>query len=328
MSKDEKNKKNDGVSLFSEVLFNIPRHNLVTDAAYRLLSAKAKTKIDTILDQTGFPFPMVGGWSDLVKSPNPPNDAETTQFLADPRNKFHKPWHYVNLPLKAAGYAQAAQDGFTRNDDIVQMIRTCVLELKAANPKRFSHVIALRLVGHLVGDVHQPLHVGCGFVDNSVSPPKLESNPKTIKTKKLKSDTGGNKILLPGAGNMHSFWDGSLSGEIDSITLLNTSGTSEREKLVRKIYEGAKEMGAAQAGTMGLAANTAVEDWVVDWANESRKVAVKAYKNIVIVKKQSNGFKVDWEGKEAYIKRCRPLVLKQMKSAARHLADLLNEIYK
>ena len=323
MSKTKK-----GATLFSEVLFNIPRHDLVTDAAYRLLTTKAKKKVDKILDQTGFPFPKVGGWSDLVKSSNPPNDAETKAFLKDPRNKTHKPWHYVNLPLGSTGYAKSATDGFTRTDDIVQMIRTCVLELKSKTPKRFSHVIALRLVGHLVGDIHQPLHIGCGYIDNSTTPPTIVTSPATIKANKLKSDTGGNKILLPDSGNMHSFWDGSLSGPVASISLLSTSKAKKRAELVEMIYQGAKKMENGSSGTMGLASVTPVEDWSAKWANETLKVAKKAYKTLTIVKKQSNGFKVDWEGKDEYIKRCRPLVLKQMKTAARNLADLINEIYK
>ena len=106
-------------------------------------------------------------------------------------------------------------DGFTRSDDVVQMYRHCVLVLKGTS-NRFSEVNALRLVGHLVGDIHQPLHIGCSFIDDSTTPPTMVFDQATIVSKNLKkkSDTGGNKIKLPNAGSMHSFWDGSLSGPV------------------------------------------------------------------------------------------------------------------
>ena len=323
----ESEEANNGVTLFSDVFFDIPRHNLITGATEQLLSAKAKAKVDELLASVNMSFATWGGWADKIKSANPPNDNETKKFLQNPNNKSHRTWHYVDLPLGSQGYQQAAQLGFTRPDDVVQTIKKCVLVLKGQST-RFSRVNALRLVGHLVGDIHQPLHVGCGFIDKSVNPPKLISDPQIIVSKNLKSDTGGNNILLPGAGNLHSFWDGSLSGNVDDISLLNVASSTKRQALVKKLVTGANKLEAASSGGVGLAAAVKVEDWALDWANESLGVAVKAYKNIVITGKQGGDFKVSWEGKEAYIKRCRPLILNQMKLAVRHLTDLLNEIWK
>jgi hypothetical protein len=320
----------EGPTLFSEVLFNVERHDLITEAAYELLTPEAKAAVDALLAPLHLFFQNSGGWADRIKDRNPPKDAETKKFLQNSSNQSHRTWHYVDLPLKSKSYAQAEQLGFTRDDDVVQTIRKCVLVLKKKS-NRFSRVNALRLLGHLVGDVHQPLHVGCGFVNRKANPPELVFDPQVIKDNNFKDDTGGNDILLPGAGNLHSFWDGSLSGKVNTNDLLAVSASSKRKALVKSLVSGARKLAgdsADKAGAVGLASNDGPEDWAVGWANDSLKVSVKAYKNIVITGKQGNDFKVDWEGRDAYIKRCRPLVLKQMKLAVRHLADLLNEVFQ
>lgn len=332
MSENTENTTNIGATLFSEVLFDIPRHNLITMAAYQLLNPNAKAKVDVLLGSVNIMANNWGGWADQIKSRNTaPNDAETQAFLQDPRNKNKfKPWHYVNLPLKATGYQAAEVDGFTRSDDVVQMYKHCVLVLKGAS-NRFSEVNALRLVGHLVGDIHQPLHIGCSFIDDSTIPPTMVFDGATVISKNLKkkSDTGGNKIKLPNSGNLHSFWDGSLSGPVGGINLLNDSVSAMEMKLVKKIYNGAKKLGVASTGTVGLAALTPLEDLAQEWANESLKIALKAYKNLKMVAKiDDKTYDVAFlTTKEAYIEKFRPMILKQMKLAARRLADLLNKLY-
>lgn len=326
----ERKEKNTSTTdtLYADVLFNIPRHNLITQAAYQLLNANAKARVDLLLGSVGMSAENWGGWADLIKGANPPTDTETKKFLNNPNNKNHKPWHYVNLPLEAAGYQAASVDGFTRSDDVVQMYRKCVLVLKKTST-RFSRVNALRLVGHLVGDIHQPLHIGCSFVDDSTTPPTMVFDQQTIviKNLKTKSDTGGNKILLPNSGNMHSFWDGSLSGPVGDLIPLNIDTVKEKE-LVNLIYNGAKKMGTSFTAAMGLAANTSLEDLAREWAEESLKIALKAYQNIRMIAKQGGDYKVAFKTtKDDYINLFRPVLLKQMKLAARRLADLLNSLY-
>lgn len=318
-----------GATLASEVLFNIPRHNLITTASYQLLNAGAKAKVDGLLGSVGIMANNWGGWADQIKGGNPPHDAETTAFLQDNQNRRHKPWHYVNLPLSSAGYQAAAVDGFTRDDDVIQMYKHCVLVLRG-NSNRFSEVNALRLVGHLVGDIHMPLHIGCSFIDDATTPPSMIFDQNIIVSKNLKnkSDTGGNKIKLPDAGSMHTFWDGSLSGPLGGINLLDAAGTAVELELVGRIYRGAARMRTRVAGTMGLAAPVALEDLAQEWANESLKIALRAYRNLRMVAKQGDDYAVDFKiDKDAYIRKFRPVILTQMKRAARRLADLLNTLY-
>ncbi|MGH9801818.1 MAG: S1/P1 nuclease, partial [Blastocatellia bacterium] len=109
-------------------------------------------------------------WADTIKGlPTGPtvtnNDPDTQAFLRDPRNKDHRNWHFDDLPLDCDSYdaCSVAPIKFNNPTDVVQMINLCVTTLRsnAANP-RFSKRNALRLLVHLVGDLHQPMHVGSG----------------------------------------------------------------------------------------------------------------------------------------------------------------------
>lgn len=323
------NNKHTGATLFSVALFNIPRHDLITKAAFQLLNPTAKAKVEALLNLGDTQPDNWGGWADRIKDATPPTDTETKNFLKDAKNKSHKTWHYVNLPLKTTSYKAAETNGFTRPDDVVQMYKECVKVLK--NPqteKRFSEVNALRLVGHLVGDIHQPLHIGCGFIDDATTPPTIVFDPKTILSKNLKKhhDTGGNKILLPQSGNMHSFWDGSLSGPLNNINLL-AAGSHKELELLLEIITGAKKLTKNSGGTVGLAV-TPLEDLAQKWAGESVKISRTAYENIVMKAKNGADYDVDFLTTKAdYIDKFRPVIIKQMKFAARRLADLLNAIY-
>jgi hypothetical protein len=129
---------------------------------------------------------------------------------------------------------------------------------------------------------------------------------------------------------MHSFWDGSLSGSTSSINLLATDSSKEKQ-LLKKIVNGAKKLEKLPVyndGSIGLAVITPLEDLARDWADETLKIALQAYKNIKMVKKTDGNYEVKFKTtKDDYIAKFRPVILKQMKLAARRLADLLNAIF-
>lgn len=324
--------------LLSDLSFTIPRHDLITAAAEGLLSASASARISELTSPLNLPFARFGGWADRIKSNNPPNDIETRRFLENDDNRSHRRWHYVDIPLDATGYRQAQQLGLTRDDDVVQTIRECVRVLRG-DSDRFSPVNALRLLGHHVGDVHQPLHVGCGFIDDSGTVPSIVTDPQRVVDEGLESDTGGNDILLPGSGNMHSYWDGVLGGtlDIDDVSLASVdsgagAATADEREQVERLRSLAAEEESFSGGS-GLASTLPVERWAERWADESLLAAREAYRNIVIVERRNNGFRVSWEGfttpqgREPYNARCAPILLDRIRKSVRHLADLLNEIF-
>lgn len=350
-------------TLFAKVFFDKPRHNLITRWAETLLTPTAKSKIDKLLENSTPKFTDIGDWADDIKSNPPPADPDTKAFFQNDDNRAnHSFWHYVNLPLDSQSYAEAAKLKFTRHNDVIQMAKQCIRDLQGtSSPARFSKINALRLISHFVGDIHQPLHIGCGFIDETDKQnPKFVSNPQTIRPNGILqngfvSDSGGNATKLPGAGKMHGYWDGGLGGEVgkDNVNPLTESvgGSAEAaalneieaklmEDLIQEIKL-EKEQGFEPETMEASAAdstteNVQLEDLPELWGNDALKVAKEAYRTFAITerieKKQSNGkievsYLVSWEGKQLYNERCVPLLRNQLKLAIRRLAELLNQIF-
>lgn len=334
---DENIDNAEGGNLFSPLEFAPARHNLITDAAHQLLDPPAKARVEELLAAGDTAVEDWGAWADEIKGGGP-TDAETVAFLDDPANRdHHQTWHYVNLPLESGGYEQAAQLGYTRDDDVVQSIRKCIRVLRGESD-RFSDVNALRLVGHFVGDLHQPLHVACGFYDRSTNPPTLLFDPQEIVDRDLMGahDRGGGDVTLPSSGKMHGFWDGDIGGSVGSIHLESLGAEdenrelieAERQRLVREIVEGARAMEAGGLETVNPADAVPAEDRPVEWAGDSIAIALEAYKNLKNFEKSGNKYKAKFKTtKAAYIEMFRPMVLRQMSLGARRLADLLNELF-
>jgi hypothetical protein len=266
--------------------------------------------------------------------------------LTDFPNDASRDWHYVNLPLGVESYAQAVEMGFTRDDDVVQMIKESVRVLQS-NSNIMSELNALRWLVHLVGDVHQPTHVGCGFVDTSGNVPRLVFNPERIRQQNLRHDKGGNSLVLPVSGNvnLHSYWDSRLAGDIDehadepaseegaateTFSEMTEASTSPelKARFIAKL-SGMIEQERATRRAMAATANvTPVDQWAEQWATNSLTLARSAYDSLRIVQRLSGGrYKVSWEGKAAYDRRCRPIVTRQLTLAAENLAELLNAIW-
>jgi len=141
-------------------------HRVVGQIAENHLSKKVRKQVARILGPED--LAMVSTWMDFVRS--------------DPAYNFMSPWHYVSIP-----------DGQTYQDitppqqgDVIATIERLIQELKT---KQFTHgdeAFALKCLVHLVGDIHQPLHVGRA------------------------EDRGGNDIRLRWfreETNLHRLWD-------------------------------------------------------------------------------------------------------------------------
>lgn len=339
-------------SLYASEFWGISRHELIAGAAADLLDQNARTEIARLLTPLGAGVTLrdIAGWADQIKgqTPNPGQDPDTRQFLTDFPNDASRDWHYVNLPLGAGSYAEAAQLGFARDDDVVQMIKETVRVLQG-NSTVMSDLNALRWLVHLVGDVHQPIHVGCGFVDRSGSVPRLVFDPGPIAQQNLRSDRGGNDLVLPVSGsvNLHSYWDSRLAGSIGDLdehadanavdaqafteVVDDANGAGLKDRFVEKLSTMiARERGTRRHGPLGFAPASIVspEEWAESWASSSLLQARSAYQSLQIVSKLSGGrYKVSWEGKASYDARCKPIVTQQLTLAAQNLAELLNAIW-
>jgi S1/P1 Nuclease len=328
--------------LFDSEFWAVSRHELIADVAEQLLkpaTANSLKKVLKPLSDQGFPTALadLAGWADLTKhrGPNEDDDEFTVEFLEDPANKSRAIWHYVDLPLGAERYSRELYPTLTAAEDVVQIAKEAVRVLKGES-ERFNEINALRLVVHLIGDLHQPVHVGCGYVDESGAVPKLVFDPEKIVQKGFQDDQGGNHIILPVGTNgakLHEYWDSRLGGphpdisgdgEGDAVTITPELKKAFTNKLLQMIAADPPPP-SSDAPAEGDA--TSIDDWIEEWANDSLAAAREAYKSIKITGPNGNAFDVTWEGKPAYDSRCKPIALERMKSAARNLAAVLDEIY-
>ncbi len=141
-------------------------HQIVCEIAWRELSRPTRARVrDLLSGDEETTFARSCSWADRV--------------LRD-RDESYDPYHYVNVPEGAAEIpacpGKCALSGIERFAAV----------LRDRNATKDERRFALKLVGHLVGDLHQPLHVGYAF------------------------DRGGNDVRVSFFGepsNLHRVWD-------------------------------------------------------------------------------------------------------------------------
>lgn len=158
---------------FTSNAWGILGHRIVGAIADSYLTAKAKAEIRKILGTES--ISMASNWADFIKS--------------DSTYKHLDPWHYVNYD-KNLSYEQIKE--VMKKDTSVNAytkLNFLIKELKKKNLEKSKKLMYLRLLIHIVGDIHQPLHV---------SPV---------------GSTGGNDIRVnwfSTPSNLHRVWDSHL----------------------------------------------------------------------------------------------------------------------
>jgi len=149
-------------------------HRVVAEIANNHLTKRAKKNIQHILGNES--LAMAANWPDFIKS--------------DPTYQYLNPWHYVNLKsgLTADQIKQNLQHDTTTNayNKLLWLKEQLLQSNKLSHDKQ---VFYLRLLIHIIGDIHQPMHTG---------------RPE---------DLGGNRIKLYWFNqptNLHRLWDEQL----------------------------------------------------------------------------------------------------------------------
>lgn len=138
-------------------------------------------------------------WPDTIKNPLY-EDEDTARFRLE--HPAHDTYHYANLPFQSDRYHPDTPGA--RPMDIVQTLRESIRVLRGRSTA-LTEREALRMLAHLAGDVHQPLHVGNGFVgDRSPLRFVLPTGPAGWR-----STLGGNALVYGPEDrfNLHSYWD-------------------------------------------------------------------------------------------------------------------------
>jgi hypothetical protein len=177
--------------------------------AEQYLNAKTKKRIAVILEQES--LAMVSTWMDDIRSDS------TYNYAID--------WHYTTIPDgKRYSDVEANPDG-----KVVMMIEKFVKELKSGKLTAKQEREYLKMLVHLVGDIHQPLHVG------------------------KPGDRGGNDVKLKwfrNDSNLHRVWDSEM---IDDTKLSFTELSQfliRPDKLVAQQWQAASVRDWAQESMM------------------------------------------------------------------------------
>ena len=117
-------------------------HRVVGDIAADYLTPEAREEIDRVLGHES--MAIASTWMDKIKS--------------DPAYDHTHDWHWVTIP-NGMTYEETEKNP---NGDLINSIRTFIEELKSGSLSTKEEKKKLRMLIHLVGDIHQPLHVGNG----------------------------------------------------------------------------------------------------------------------------------------------------------------------
>jgi hypothetical protein len=145
-------------------------HQIIAAIATQRLNPKAKAAIAAVLPE-GQTLESIAPWADDIKK----------------ERKETSAWHYINIP------PDAPEGDWTRYCPEKRCVAAAIREtegvLRNTVAPRAQREEALRFLVHLVGDMHQPLHVG------------------------ERHDHGGNLVRVTFEGRvmtLHAAWDGVL----------------------------------------------------------------------------------------------------------------------
>jgi hypothetical protein len=154
--------------------------------AEKYLNKKTNKIVQGLLK--GQSLAMASTWMDEIRS--------------DSAYDYMNDWHWVTIP-NGETYNQTKKNP---NGDIIQTLEQVIAALKSKKLSREEEVLKLKILIHLVGDIHQPLHVGAH------------------------NDKGGNDIRVSwfrNDSNLHRVWDSDM---IDDTKLSYTELAESLDK--------------------------------------------------------------------------------------------------
>lgn len=175
-------------------------HRATGKIAENHLKKRAKKKIDKLLKGQSLAF--VSTFGDEIKS-----DRKYSKYF---------PWHYVNMGLDET-YEESKKNP---KGDLVTGIKECIKVLKDEKSTNEDKVFHLKMLVHLIGDLHQPMHIG------------------------QREDKGGNTIQVQWFGrgtNLHAVWDTKMIEEWNMSYLELADNAQDLSK---------KQVAAMQKGTV------------------------------------------------------------------------------
>jgi len=251
-----------------------------------------------------------GVWPDTIKNAAY-EDGDTGLFrLAHPAQDTY---HYTNVPFQNGRYLPATPGA--RPTDILQIARECIRVLRG-HSTAFTPREALRMLAHLVGDMHQPLHVGNAFV--SVAEPLQFVIPQGPTG--WRSSAGGNALVYGPQDrfNLHSYWD----SHIVNLAMRNDDVQAYANRLLNevRVAPGWRDTGDP-------------DGWPERWGNDSLRLAAAAHQDVRLMQylgpDESGRTPHRWRIQQpaGYDERSREQVRMQLAKGGYRLAALLRAIW-
>jgi hypothetical protein len=149
-------------------------HRAVAKIAENHLTPKTQEAIKLLLGRQT--LPDISTWADEIRS-------------SVPQYKYTGAWHFIDVPSGYDFEQFSTAVKTMKEDNAYKIIIRCVNDLRDPNKSKSDKVIALKFLVHIVGDLHQPMHVSHA------------------------EDRGGNNIAVTFDGtsdNLHALWDSGL----------------------------------------------------------------------------------------------------------------------
>lgn len=253
---------------------------------------------------------------------------------------LHHEYHFADIQVFSSPTSYSDSQVGASDHDVVHMISFCIDVLTGKrsqdNPQKITRRVALVLLVHYVGDIHQPLHVGAEYFDQNgkASDPNATTN--------CASDKGGNALSLvllsladvhnTHPGNLHHYWD---ENAVETATnnwgqQINPSdprsvSLDAMAKFLKALPQGWNNEPAIQPNT-----------FAVDFANDILPIAQEAHKKLdfnQISTKSNNGGCVQVTSgtatalaSEDYPVFAGQVVADEIQKGGHRLADLLQVI--
>jgi hypothetical protein len=205
----------------------VARNRALANKIRQLLGGLTLQRVSTLPDE-------IKGWRCGEDPPGASRINRELQAFVDTNctQPSHNSFHFTNIPVFGDEDYDDGEVG-RGQFDIVQLIPFCIRVLKGETPetneRAITKSVAVILLAHYLGDIHQPLHVGAEFFD-------ADGNPfGPTPTNRGFADQGGNKLTLftfvngtrTSAGKMHGYWD--------SQTVENAFGSQQDTTVARRL---------------------------------------------------------------------------------------------
>lgn len=249
-------------------------HRTVAAIAFKLLPPAKAAELDRLLQRSEVQ-------ENFVDAASYPDEV----IRAQDHTGHFSPWHYVNWP---EGAANAPSSACTPDCILQELPKQIDLLRITSDPE--AKALALSWVIHLIGDLHQPLHVA----DRG----DRGGNEFQVKYRNRATCSGGTSERHPVKVELHSVWDTCIVVEIESHAAPADFADALRGTLTT--YRG----------------HEAATGNIMDWAKESHDLASSA---------AYDGLSHGADLEQSYISRASPVIQQQLLRAGVRLAKVLDE---